>query len=579
MNLSSISTEELMKMKGADEGNLSSISTEDLMKMKGSDDIDVNPARGFGENLKAGIGKKFVDTARAGGQMVRDFVNPSGSVRDLMRAQGKEMPRGLGDTVGDAIGAPTRADIDESRKLDAPLMKTGGGVVGNILGSAALAVPTVAIPGANTATGAGVVGGLMGLAEPVGTGESREKNVAIGTAVGGAAQAGIGKVAQVLKDRSTAKAAAAATSQAQNATRDTALASGRKAGYVVPPSSINPSLSNVAAESVAGKVSTAQAASAKNQGVTDGLAREALGLKKDSLLTEGSLRDMREQAGKAYEAIKNAPAIGPRAGVNKGGKVNWDPEFQTDIKAIGADLQQAAKDFPNSTKNKAIESLNQDLGKGSWTPTGIIEKVKLLRSDASANFKAFDDPEKLGLARAQRTAADALDDLMERHLTSIGQQQLSTDYKAARVLIAKTHDVEAALGRDGHIDARILARIGDRKPLTDQLAQIAEFAGSFPHAVQPATKTGSAGVHAIRSGAGAAVGMMMGGPAGAAVGSATGVAVPWTVRNMILSKPGQSLMANPSYATGKGMKRAGDLLASRAAKATLPAGTVGGFLE
>lgn len=99
----------------------------------------------------AGVGKAFYDTGRGLGQLV---------------------------------GAVSNEDVAESRKLDAALMKTGAGTTGNILGNVAVALPTVAIPGAATLRGAAAIGAAQGFIQPSeSTGEALQ-NAAMGGALG-----------------------------------------------------------------------------------------------------------------------------------------------------------------------------------------------------------------------------------------------------------------------------------------------------------------------------------------------------------------------------------------------------------
>jgi hypothetical protein len=86
----------------------------------------------------------------------------------------------LGRGVGQAVGAVDRQDVAESRKLDAPLMKTGAGVSGHIAGNVAALLPTAFIPGANTYTGAATIGAVTGALQPsVSTSETLQ-NIALG---------------------------------------------------------------------------------------------------------------------------------------------------------------------------------------------------------------------------------------------------------------------------------------------------------------------------------------------------------------------------------------------------------------
>lgn len=88
-------------------------------------------------------------------------------------------------------GVPTvsRQDIDESRRLDQPLMNTGGGLTGNIVGNVSSVLPTMAIPGANTFRGATAIGGALGGLQPLGSKDSRLTNVGLGAAGGLTGQA------------------------------------------------------------------------------------------------------------------------------------------------------------------------------------------------------------------------------------------------------------------------------------------------------------------------------------------------------------------------------------------------------
>jgi hypothetical protein len=457
------------------------------------------------EKFNAGMGKAFTDIWRGAGQMV-----------------------GLG---------PSSEEVRETRTRDAPLVGSGAGMTGNIAGNFAMLGPAAVVPGAATVPAAGAMGSILAGLQPTETTGQRLGNMGVGLALGSGSQYAGTTAARMIGEKAAGRQIQSAQQQAQNAVRDQALQAGRKAGYVVPPSTINPTLVNQGIESVGGKIATQQQASVTNQKVTDTLGREALGLKPSASLTDPIIKSMKASEGKAYAAIKSYQ-----------GRISADPKFTKEVGSIGQDITAVAKEFPKSTKNTAIENLLDDLSIGDWSSRSVIDKVRFLRSDASANFKAFNDPEKLSLARAQRQAAEALDNLVERNLA--GQQSLSADYKSARVNLARLHDIEAALTPGGHIDARVIAKIGENSRLTGPLKVIADFAGNFPKAVQTGERVGSPMVHALRPTLGTGVGAMVGGLPGAAVGGAAGVAVPWAARGAMLSGPGQSLMATPKYSPG-----------------------------
>lgn len=147
----------------------------------------LDPTRGFASNALAGAGKAFVDLGRG--------------VRDI----GYDL--GMGSAEGKAA---SDAAIAESRKLDAPLMGTGGGLTGNILGSVAATLPTVAIPGINTASGAGLLGGALGALQPTIADESRAMNAAIGGGAGAAGQGAANAVGRMIRPVQTQLPAPAA---------------------------------------------------------------------------------------------------------------------------------------------------------------------------------------------------------------------------------------------------------------------------------------------------------------------------------------------------------------------------------
>jgi hypothetical protein len=98
----------------------------------------------------------------------------------------QNMWQGLGRTlpeIGRAFDAPEQ--VDRQRQLDAPLAQTSGGLAGNITGQlgltfgpqSLLAKPLAFAGKAAPYLNAAIVGGGQGLLTPVGTGDSRAKNI------------------------------------------------------------------------------------------------------------------------------------------------------------------------------------------------------------------------------------------------------------------------------------------------------------------------------------------------------------------------------------------------------------------
>lgn len=140
-----------------------------------------DPTKGMSgtEKFLAGLGKTFVDAKRSIDQMTVGTGLGGAGLGDNYAPYAKayydsETQR----------GKDIQADIDEAKRLDAPLMKTAAGLAGNVTGNVALAAPTAFIPGAATVPGSAAIGALMGFTQPVASDESRLTNTGIGAVSG-----------------------------------------------------------------------------------------------------------------------------------------------------------------------------------------------------------------------------------------------------------------------------------------------------------------------------------------------------------------------------------------------------------
>jgi hypothetical protein len=284
--------------------------------------------------------------------------------------------------------------------------------------------------------------------------------------------------------------------------RDATLKASQEAGYVVPPSTTNPTAMNKILESVGGKIATAQDAAVKNADVTNRLVKESLGLHPDAPLTADALKALRDEAAPAYEAIKNA------------GTMHSDDAYTKAIDGLGAKYQGASKSFPGLVTDqvsKLVESLKQP----SFEADSAIDATKVLRENAS---KAYAQGDK-GLGSAYKTASKALEDLVERNLArqavktasdapemaDIAAEKLA-NFRNARALIAKTYSVENALNpATGNVSATKLAsQLTRGKPLSDELKTVAQFGQAFPKAAKEITDSGSVRNTDVILGAGSA---------------------------------------------------------------------------
>lgn len=264
------------------------------------------------------------------------------------------------------------------------------------------------------------------------------------------------------------------------------LKAGRAAGYVVPPSTVKPTIPNQLVESLGGKAATQQVASIRNQRVTNELAAEALGLPKKTQITPEVLKTLRTDAGKVYGEVADS------------GRIAVDSKYVDDLAEIVKGPAAIAQDFPQASvaASDKIQKLVDSLLRDSFGAKSAMMYLRTLRNEATANIRAAKiaggDPEKLALGTAQREAAGALEDMVVRHLGAQGKGALAQSFDQARTLIAKTHSVEDALNpATGNVVARELAtQLKRGRPLSGELKTAGDFARAFPKAVEEVKHSG-----------------------------------------------------------------------------------------
>ncbi len=260
--------------------------------------------------------------------------------------------------------------------------------------------------------------------------------------------------------------------------QEVSLKKAQDLGYVVPPATTNPTLLNRGIEGVAGKTSVAQAASIKNQAVTNSLVRSELGLPEEAPLTHDTLDDYRAQQSPAYEAVKAIPQI------------QFGPQYAKELSGLTKTSDKIASTLPDYKATGAQQV--QDLVKSLQPQNGVmdgetaVELSKSLRSEATAYMQSAGrtgDPTARTLGSAYRGAATAVENAIQDHLEKTGQPELATNWDTARRNIAKSYSVEQALDGAGNVDAGKLGKqLIKGKPLSGNLEAAADFANAFPKA-------------------------------------------------------------------------------------------------
>lgn len=399
--------------------------------------------------------------------------------------------------VGSALAAPFRGIPAVQTLLQSGGMATGMPAAKTMGAKAAELLM-------RTGAGAAVGGASAGLVNP--------EDAGLGAVIGGVAPTAI-KAAGALGDRvganMNAKMAEELKRYAQNAPKNETIERALKAGYIIPPASVDPTMKNRVLESVSGKLATQQLASTRNAEVTADLLRKGLGMADDAPLNRKALEAIRAESAEPYRALAALPV-------------------KQEVRA---------------------SSLLNEPGSAAFKPAQALEELKQSRNDAQAWFKAYNrsaSPEDLAKARAATAQATNLENQFEKYAGSMGREDLLPALREARKQIAKTYTVERALNEaSGSVDARVLARLYEKgTPLTDELETVGRFASAFPTVSKTAQQIGSPDAHNLRSMAA----LLMGGGGAAAAGPAglAAAAVPFVApplaRKAMFSKGAQQAL-------------------------------------
>jgi hypothetical protein len=314
-----------------------------------------------------------------------------------------------------------------------------------------------------------------------------------------------------------------------------AIADALDAGFKLTPTQLERGLPLTAIEGLAGSPKMEIGASIKNQRNFNRIVSEDFGIT-GRPMKESDFATIRQKAGQAYEEVKSGTNVK---------LVKPDAQFQRDLADLRGDFTKAANEYPELMTNDAVETLIGALNKPA-SPAAMVELTKKLRKDATSNLKSFDDPAKRELGMAQRGAATALEDMIERGLTSVGKPDLVSKWREARTQIAKSYDAESAFNpTTGNFDMPTLARMHKQgRPFTGGMKTAAEFARAFEGSARSVDKMkgsknefgygdallgtlAAAGSHAagLGLGAGAGLGLVLARP---------------TARQIMLSKPFQN---------------------------------------
>jgi hypothetical protein len=460
---------------------------------------------------------------------------------------------GLGAAIAKAFGITDADPAEIIHKVQGALTYEPRSQIGKNAASG------VAYPFQKLAQGADFVGGKA--AEITG---SPAVGAAVNTGIQMAVPFAVSKMAGGIKNSNfvqsrLAKTEAAAlekTQQAANTNR--IIGEAKEAGYTLPPTQVNPSMTNKAAEGLSGAPQVAVRAINKNQPVTNALVRKDIGLPDDIPATRQALADIRAEAGKAYEAVKDV------------GTITNDAQYFQDLSNITKSYDTAATSYKGVAN--PIADVVTSLKETTVQAPAAIEMVKILRNKADTAYRTGD----AALGKAYRQSAQAIDDSLNRYLAKDAEffndpamAGVVAKYQAARERIAKTYTAEKSLNEaTANFDARVYGKELDKgRPLTGDAKKVAEFANAFPRVARLPER---AAANTLGYGD-----LLAGGAKAIASGSvgkgAMSLGVRPGVRALVTSDLYQKMMVNPPKA-GPGIARRS--LTSLADLQSLPAVTL-----
>lgn len=248
------------------------------------------------------------------------------------------------------------------------------------------------------------------------------------------------------------------------------LQNSQKAGYVVPPSTTNPSLVNLGLETVAGKINTQNAASALNQRTRNAAAASDLGLNPE-LLTPEAVAAVKREAGQGFEGARAIPQI------------KTDQQYSDALDAVLKETHGANASFPGAS-NPDIEKLVNIYRQPTFTGDAAVSAVKMLRSKASDAYRTGDS--EAGMA--YKGLSTAIESQLERGAQQAGgpYADLVSALRQARQTYARASTVEDAMDPSGNVSGAKLAAAWNRnEPLSGNLLAAAKHAATFPKANGP----------------------------------------------------------------------------------------------
>jgi hypothetical protein len=383
----------------------------------------------------------------------------------------------------------------------------------------AAAARLVGLPMELASKGAGAVGGKLGeLTGNEALGRTVGENL---PAVAATLAGGPGMLRAGRNVGQTMAAERAATQLEQSRLNAASIETAQKAadmGLALNPAISNPNKMNRAKGLLIGNADVNTAISRANDARVTEIAKGELGLPQTTKLNAAGYATAREQISPPYNAIRAIPALTDETGA-----------VVQQLRSLQRDPLIGGKGADKTIRGLIDEAI--DTVSAGRSGKQILDNIEQLRQDANNIYGSLERPDRIqrSVADASKGIANALEGLIDQHLTRAGDTTLLRDFQSARPRMAQTYAYEKATDfNTGRVDPLVLAKItsGDNA-LTGRLADLGQIAGTFPEAFAGGTPASFARRHLTRSGPGGtlgfAVGLLTGHPfAGGIIGAGLG---------------------------------------------------------
>lgn len=269
------------------------------------------------------------------------------------------------------------------------------------------------------------------------------------------------------------------------------IAKAKEAGLTINPIAVQKNLTNKTASTLIGDTSLDKAAATKNKPVMTAMVKEDIGVPGGTPLSPEVLNARITEAAKPYEELRGVKSFSP------------DGKFQSEVATMNdfSGHSPAVQDFLKQNAPK-LQAEVQAMAEGGFNGNDVVTLMQKFRKDANSvlSNKAQQSPEALALANAQRTAAKAIEGLVDRNLAAAekanpgqGFGDLAQRFRDGRTTIAKIKTIEPFIDGNGNfVPTRAFRLSKNNASYTGNLKTLSDVSGSFPESFMPAPLSGGA---------------------------------------------------------------------------------------